>query len=419
MPFDHPSAIPETFPAVSRRPAGLLPQLVLAAVALAALAVGLGWPAWLGDGVPAAVAILWAVAAWTLRSAQMTAAAGPEDASHLAAPDDAAAIADDDTQDRDPGRTEAVAASLVQIPKVADILDRQVDGAVAETERTALASLDAMRELDAMIRGMVDGFVAAQGRAAAVTEEGEREVLAMRSAVHELRDRLQTRTAEIAADREIYATIAEEIRAFAAAVEAISGIAAQTRLLALNATIEAARAGEAGRGFAVVASEVRSLAGESARVAEGVGERLQRMRGVAQRRLSDALDTRAEEALLETAERQAEAAEGGFARVATAARDSLAEARSTGEAIGRLALRAMGTAQTQDIARQRLEQVQQGLRLLGGHAVELADALRAGGAVPCTEDALLRPMEQAYVMHAQRAVHGVAAADAGSDIELF
>ncbi len=51
----------------------------------------------------------------------------------------------------------------------------------------------------------------------------------------------------------------------------IGEIAAQTNLLALNASIEASRAGEAGRGFAVVAAEVKSLAGESGRVAMGIG----------------------------------------------------------------------------------------------------------------------------------------------------
>jgi methyl-accepting chemotaxis protein len=71
-------------------------------------------------------------------------------------------------------------------------------------------------------------------------------------------------------------TAADGLAAKAAEIGAIIAliqtIAEQTNMLALNATIEAVKAGEAGRGFAVVAQEVKTLAAQTTRAAQHIGD---------------------------------------------------------------------------------------------------------------------------------------------------
>ena len=120
--------------------------------------------------------------------------------------------------------------------------------------------------------------------------------------------------ARLAESTTALATLGEEVKAGAAAVDELAEasievrtfvalvqkLARQSKLLALNAAMEAARAGEHGEGFAVVAGEVRRLAAMSSEAAErtqavvaGVLQGIERSRESSERMVSTVRAVRA------------------------------------------------------------------------------------------------------------------------------
>ena len=71
---------------------------------------------------------------------------------------------------------------------------------------------------------------------------------------------------------ETMGSLADKIEQMKSILSLINSVTKQTTLLSLNASIEAAHAGENGRGFAVVADEIKSLAEETAKATDKIGE---------------------------------------------------------------------------------------------------------------------------------------------------
>ncbi|WP_198376916.1 methyl-accepting chemotaxis protein [Neoroseomonas rubea] len=136
---------------------------------------------------------------------------------------------------------------------------KATEGTRSQAESTAAGAEESARNLAAV--------AAATEELTVSVSEISRQVAAAAAAAREAVDRSEATGARVQGLSEAAGQIGDVVRL-------ISGIAGQTNLLALNATIEAARAGEAGKGFAVVASEVKTLATETARATEQIGQQV-------------------------------------------------------------------------------------------------------------------------------------------------
>jgi methyl-accepting chemotaxis protein len=138
-----------------------------------------------------------------------------------------------------------------------------MSAAAEQASTQALAASQAAEEASSNVQTVAS---AAEELAASISEIGRQVESSTTTTHHAVEKARQT--------DHIVRSLADAASRIGEVVGLINDIASQTNLLALNATIEAARAGEAGKGFAVVASEVKSLANQTAKATEEIGQQI-------------------------------------------------------------------------------------------------------------------------------------------------
>ena len=169
--------------------------------------------------------------------------------------------------------------------KMVDLADSFVRSSseVSDAAQSLSATAEETSRQAMVVSGAAEEAAVNVQTVAAATEEMSASVSEINGQVLRAAQVASEAASEIGSTEHEIRALSEAASGIGAVVSLINDIAAQTNLLALNATIEAARAGESGKGFAVVASEVKTLASQTARATQDIGDRVSQIQEATQR----------------------------------------------------------------------------------------------------------------------------------------
>ena len=305
------------------------------------------------------------------------------------------------------------------------VLSVQLQEAIDQTETAVLGVVERMMKIHDQSSSQVNS-ISTSSEIITVTQE---QVLKNQQVIQALNAFSDSQTEHLRENLARIQKLSDEMEQMRPLVTDISDIAEKTNMLALNAAIEAARAGEAGRGFAVVADEVRRLSNQTNKAAKEIAVRINLVAGQAQQETENARKLIAQD---ENSQRYTSLA-GNLSGIEERFKNAsvhLEQIINGTDVAYKIILEelsiVLGELQFQDVLRQRVEHVNNGLEFMSDFAQKTSLWLEGKHEPP--EQQLkehLAELKERYVMQEQRTTHdtvmGVKAATGGSSnkIELF
>ena len=294
------------------------------------------------------------------------------------------------------------------------ILVGQLNSVTEQTEKAAFDITTRLHTIDEVVTDLQRFVSEAASEAVGSVAESEAKVASNTALIERLDVFVRQRITTAEQDAKSNTEAVSRAKSLQALLELVRKIAGQTNLLALNAAIEAARAGEAGRGFAVVADEVRKLSHETEAAVKKIDEGILAVTQIIENQFNDKViraQVEDERQTLETFSEQLGELGSSYEQFASREKEMLVHISASSNRLAEMFMEALASVQFQDITRQQIAQVIEGITHIDAHTQTVAGVIRNAEDYANTPPQI-KPLKAEfdrlysnYVMDHQRDVH--------------
>jgi methyl-accepting chemotaxis protein len=320
--------------------------------------------------------------------------------------------------------------TVTDLPQYTEVLGSQLTEATAQTETALLSVVERMVRVHEKARFQVDQIGSSSEKSSELIEVTQDQIRKNNQVIQALNAFSATQSDQLKDNLDRIQRLSDGMDQMRPMVDDISDIADRTNLLALNAAIEAAHAGDAGRGFAVVADEVRRLSTQTNKAAKDIANRITMVAGQAQTETQNArnmIEHNEESHKFKTMAGNLSDIEERFKTSSVHLEEVIQSIDEANRIIVEEVTIVLGEIQFQDVLRQRIEHVSQGMDYLSGLARDTALWLNGAAEKPSQRlSEQLDVFNANYVMQEQRTTHnavlgktGQASGASSQKIELF